>query len=311
MKKNKKAILLSLLTMLSLTGCRLKKEEVKTEEYKIVDVYISNNKDVIRSHESTMPSYYTDDNIQELIDSGYNLEGNKYIKRIYTLAPSSYTLEDGTIIETPNGRIPDGYDFNGTHLIKRDSKDTFTMVGEYAYLKVDSELYDGYKDDKSKKDNIEIYQKVLVLSTNGEYAEVLTEDNKGYILLDNLEYLPKDYIELDLSDQIVKVYNDNVLVFQANTITGKPSTPTDIGYTEILEKTYNRYLVGDDYKIWVNYFFSFNYNGEGYHDASWQKSFEKDAYIYRGSHGCCNMNLDDVEEMDKYIEVGTKNLVHN
>lgn len=193
----------------------------------------------------------------------------------------------------------------------KEKKDTdpFIDVYDYAYLKVDSPLYDEYMQISNI---IEEYQKVYVTSANSKYAKVITSENEsGYMEIDNIEYLPKDYIELDLSDQIVKVYNDGELVFSADVVTGKPSTPTNIGYTEISSKTYNRYLVGKDYKVWVDYFFVFNDCAEGYHDASWQSSFGGDRYIQHGSHGCCNMDHDDVRQMDQYIEVGTKNLVHN
>lgn len=269
MRKNRKAILLSLLTIAGIASCSIQKKEL-------------------------------DDNIEEYSVIESNSDNRDFSD--IELCDKTYTYE----VETETSA-------NETYQDKTASKETsdFLEVGKYAFLLEDSVLYTLYENEMYKITDIEKYQKVFVESSNGEYARVHTDNDMiGYISIKSLEYLPKDYIELDLSDQEVKVYNDDELVFRANVVTGKPSTPTDEGYTEILEKTYKRYLVGSDYKVWVEYFFSFNYSGEGYHDASWQPSFGGDAYLYRGSHGCCNMSISNIELMDRYIEVGTKNLVH-
>jgi len=116
--------------------------------------------------------------------------------------------------------------------------------------------------------------------------------------------------ELELREQKVKVVDDNEIVLYADVVTGKPGTETDIGYTEVLSKTYNRPLTGPGYRLDVQYFIHFNTSEEGFHDNYRRNAFGEDIYLTNGSHGCVNMNLEDVRIMDEHTHVGTKVLVH-
>jgi hypothetical protein len=71
----------------------------------------------------------------------------------------------------------------------------------------------------------------------------------------------------------------------------------------------NRYLVGNGYKSWVNYFMPFN-GGIGLHDASWRQNFGGTYYLYNGSHGCINMPYSAVKKIFENVSVGTKVIVY-
>ena len=87
---------------------------------------------------------------------------------------------------------------------------------------------------------------------------------------------------------------------------------TRLGCNPIREKVNGIYLEGgngnDHYKVWVDFWMPFD-KGIGIHDASWRNNFDKDAYI-NGSHGCVNMKYNDVKEVYENVSVGTKVLVH-
>ena len=112
------------------------------------------------------------------------------------------------------------------------------------------------------------------------------------------------------------VYSNGECVMTANVITGNPntgSTPgTNIGLQEILYKAYNTNLVGPTWDVPVDYFFCFNYDGEGFHDASWrtESEYTADTYTWNGSHGCVNMKHSDVSNLDNLISTGDKVLIH-
>ena len=111
-----------------------------------------------------------------------------------------------------------------------------------------------------------------------------------------------------LYQQILKIYQDKKQVLETPVVTGKNSTPSDIGLFEIFSKEKDRYLNGPGYSTHVNYFMPYN-GGEGLHDATWRSEFGGDIYKYSGSHGCINMPLDKAAEAYEYLSVDDKVLV--
>ena len=160
-------------------------------------------------------------------------------------------------------------------------------------------------------EKIEKYQKVLRLSTDGNYDFVQTEDMKyGYIESSKLEVLPELYVEVDLSDQTVELYKDSDIILTTLCVTGKDSTPTRIGYFPIKYKTYDTYLKGPGYNSHVYYWMPFD-GGIGLHDAAWRDEFGGDIHFNNGSHGCVNMPHDAAKTIYENVSTGTKVLVHN
>ena len=172
-------------------------------------------------------------------------------------------------------------------------------------------LYDSHKEDKNVINYISEYQTFNITHSNDLYSYITTEEGfTGYVDNSFITILPDNYIEVDLSMQKVKVVENNEIILCADVVTGKPGTETDIGYTEVLSKTYNRPLIGPGYRLDVKYFIHFNNSEEGFHDNHNRYAFGKDIYLTNGSHGCVNMALEDVKIMDEHTKVGTKVLVH-
>ena len=102
-----------------------------------------------------------------------------------------------------------------------------------------------------------------------------------------------DYIEISLAGQHVYVFMGGEMVFDTPCVTGcvanGHSTPSGIYRISYLER--DTYLVGPDWKSFVNYWMPFN-GSIGLHDASWRGSFGGSIYYYNGSHGCVNLPCD-------------------
>ena len=126
---------------------------------------------------------------------------------------------------------------------------------------------------------------------------------------------------VDISSQEVKLYCNNEVILTTPVVTGKPSTPSDKGLFEIYDISNSRYLIGPNYKSYVDIMMKYN-GGEGLHDAQYHthedgfkhgwrdiSEFGGDTYLKHGSHGCINMIHDDVMTVSDYVDIGTKVLV--
>lgn len=150
---------------------------------------------------------------------------------------------------------------------------------------------------------------------------VKTNDYIGYIDKVSIVELTGTFVVVDISDQELKLYSNNEIVLRTPVVTGKPSTPSDQGLFEIYNISGPRYLVGPNYRSYVDIMMKYN-DGEGLHDAEYHShedgfnhgwrdisEFGGDTYLTDGSHGCVNMIREDVLEVSEYVDLGTKVLV--
>lgn len=166
------------------------------------------------------------------------------------------------------------------------------------------------------------YQNVLIISEEGEYYKVNVDGVIGYILKKHVGRLTKRNVVIDLSRQILKVFNNGIEVFRAHIISGRESMQTQIGCFHIGHMEEDYPLTPDHtVEFWMQYD-----GNRGIHDADWQfpEYFEevaKNAYdnfakghgktfpFKHGSHGCDNMQLVDVMEIYGLMHVGDNVLV--
>lgn len=188
------------------------------------------------------------------------------------------------------------------------------------YLINDKEIYN---DDDLSIEN-DILPKLECCEVYEEYDNsylVKTNDYIGYINKSDVEELTGTFVVIDISDQELKLYEDNELILTSPVVTGKPSTPTNEGLFDIYNITYNRYLVGKGYKSYVDIMMKFDGN-IGLHDAEYhtddngfkhgwrnRSDFGGETYIKNGSHGCVNMPHEEVMEVSEHVDLGTKVLV--
>jgi hypothetical protein len=123
------------------------------------------------------------------------------------------------------------------------------------------------------------------------------------------------YVEVDIYNQHVYVYQDYELVYDCSCVTGTEgysSTPS--GIFDVDEKIRGRELQGYrsdgslSYSVHVDYWIRFipHY---GLHDASWRGSFGGDIYEYDGSHGCVNLPHSAAATIYDLVDYGTPVIV--
>lgn len=127
-----------------------------------------------------------------------------------------------------------------------------------------------------------------------------------------------DYIEVDLSNQMVYLYKDGGLFYDTPCVSGLADDPervTITGLFKIQEKDRNRTLKGKPdengvptYESFVSYWMGFS-GAYGLHDATWRDEFGGDIYEYAGSHGCVNLPYSAAETIYNYVEEGTRVIV--
>lgn len=115
----------------------------------------------------------------------------------------------------------------------------------------------------------------------------------------------KRWIDVDLSEQRLRAYEDGEVVRETLVSTGLPRTPTVKGQFRIWIKLRYDDMSGPDYYLedvpYVMYF----YQGYGLHGTYWHSNFGQ-----RMSHGCVNLPTSEAEWVFDFVDVGTLVNVH-
>lgn len=157
-------------------------------------------------------------------------------------------------------------------------------------------LYESIYDAINKKESATV---------DAVYSEASAEDTGEYVTYGG------NYCEVDLTNQMVYVYKDGKCIVSSPCVTGciakGHGTPT--GVYSIFSRDKDRYLRGDGYKTWVDFFVPFN-GGIGFHNASWRSTFGGNIYLYSGSHGCINMPYAAAKTLYENVTIGEKVIVY-
>lgn len=113
------------------------------------------------------------------------------------------------------------------------------------------------------------------------------------------------WIEIDLSDHVLKAWDGDTLFLRTVVSIGKPSTPTPTGTYRILSKYRYVNMSGPGYYLPNVPHTMFFYRGYAIHGAYWAKSFGLNV-----SHGCVNVNLTDAATLYAWTPMGTKVVIH-
>ena len=129
-------------------------------------------------------------------------------------------------------------------------------------------------------------------------------------------YVGERFIEIDLSNQYMKVYNNGKVSIESPIVSGAPHHPTITGGFTLYAKERNATLRGNNdngskYATPVSYWMPFS-GGYGLHDAYWQNGAygDKTAYKWRGSHGCVNLPPHIAKQVFELVEVGDAVIVY-
>ena len=113
------------------------------------------------------------------------------------------------------------------------------------------------------------------------------------------------YIEVDLTNQHLYYYENNVLVLDTDVVSGNVQTRNDTaqGTYSIISKEVNRYIIGVDFTSFVNFWMPY-YKNYGLNDSTWREEYGGDIYLTQGSHGQINLPVDKAESLFEKIEIG-------
>lgn len=164
-------------------------------------------------------------------------------------------------------------------------------------------------------DQTETIEQLIMLLHEGETvtAEPVYR-NKGYVR--DEDDIGTTYVEADISEQHLWVYNDGVIVFECDFVSGTETDPerrTPRGICQILHKGNNETLgtfASEGYKISVDYWMPFNLWGCGFHDAE-REAYGGEIYLSNGTHGCFELSDDDMQTLFDLVEVGMPCIVHD
>lgn len=121
----------------------------------------------------------------------------------------------------------------------------------------------------------------------------------------NVNDIGNSYVEADLTNQHLYLYQDGEVVLETDFVSGKISNGngTPPGIFGITYKTKNAVLKGENYATPVNYWMPF-FGNYGMHDATWRGAFGGDIYLNNGSHGCINLPRSMAEQIYEYVSTG-------
>lgn len=151
------------------------------------------------------------------------------------------------------------------------------------------------------------YELGRVYNIGDNYYLISSEAGTGYIPKRSAEKLGDVVVVVDVSSQVMTLYKEALPALHGAVVTGKPSTPSDIGLFKMYSKSRDKNLNGLESNH-VDFWMPYN-GGEGLHDAKWQKEFGGERYKKHGSHGCINMPRDLAEDLYGEVSKGTQVLV--
>ena len=228
----------------------------------------------------------------------------------------SITVIPDTTLETEE-KLPDSKE-EVMNIIDNGFIESIYYVKNDTTLTIPSFLTDSKVEEQVTLPKLECLEVYDILD---DTCLVKTNEYIGFTTLENLEELTGTFVVVDISSQEVKLYCNNEIILTTPVVTGKPKTPSDKGLFEIYDISHSRYLIGPNYKSYVDIMMKYN-GGEGLHDAEYHthedgfrhgwrdaSEFGGDTYLKHGSHGCINMLHEDVMTVSDYVDIGTKVLV--
>lgn len=190
--------------------------------------------------------------------------------------------------------------------------DRNTYYFNFGYVNKKVDVYDEFGN---REGSLSAYQKFLLSDQCVDgMTLVYFKDQTFYLKDSDIKRIGDSHIEIDISEQKVYFYLNGDLILEADVITGHPdkgtNLGTNLGITEVLRISYNVTFEGGKES---DIFILFNWDGEGFHDASWREDWEfqnKERYLSAGSNGCCNMKEEDVAIIEQNTYLGMPVLIH-
>lgn len=154
-----------------------------------------------------------------------------------------------------------------------------------------------------------IYEKIYtVKDSSGNYTSITRIVQVGA----QTDIDESTYIMISIKEQHLWYYQNGKLKLSTDIVSGKKGVwDTLTGRFRITNKVAGTYLVGADYRCWVDYWMLFDYRSQsGLHDATWLNKFGGDVYKTKGSHGCVNMPYNQAKALFNSVSLGTLVIIY-
>jgi len=122
---------------------------------------------------------------------------------------------------------------------------------------------------------------------------------------------PAKFIDIDISEQKLSLYENNDLLKSFTISSGHIYTPTPKGDFRVLEKTPLTW--SEKYQQYLPYALQF-YNSYFIHEVPYDKNGLRNGLDKLGqpvSHGCVRLNIGDAKEVYNWAEINTEIFIHN
>ena len=278
-------------------------------KYQIDEVEIENvNYAEARTTVNIREDATTDSNILGQLSEGQKLE----IVRVLTNGWVEVSYNDGLAY------------INADYIVEKNEERIISPFNKIVMFNQESNIYD--RTTKEVIESVPEYEVAFVYSEDNDMYLATVNDKLCYVNKSDTIELDDKIVIVDLSDQQAKLYDGNDILVDTPIVSGKPSTPSDIGLFDIDWKERNCNLEGPGYSSYVDYWMPFN-GGEGLHDAEYHTDYDENGNVikshgwrsygefggntheYAGSHGCTNLPNQAAKEIYNNVEVGTPVLV--
>ena len=262
------------------------------------------------------PGYTATDNYDGNLTNKVKITGKVNTKKLGTYK-LYYTVEDSSSNKITKIRVVKVVDNKSPQItLKGKSRIVIKLNGHYQ--EPGYTAYDNYEGDMTNKVYISgkvntkkagVYKITYNLSdSSGNFTSV-----ERFIQVGNQSDIDEDnYIFISIKEQKLWYYKNGKLFLSTDIVSGRKGVwDTLTGEFRITDKVAGTYLVGVDYRCWVDYWMLFDYASQsGLHDATWLSEFGGDIYETKGSHGCVNMPYNKAQKLFRNVSLGTLVLIY-
>ena len=156
----------------------------------------------------------------------------------------------------------------------------------------------------------------VLSGADAEESIDVTWTSTGYALDDETDWDTDNYVEVDISEQMVYVYKDGELAFSCICVTGLPdgerNTTTGVWYIKDKKESYTLTSVTYGYSTPTKYWVRVTWTGIGFHymnRSDWD-SWSPTLYKTAGSHGCINLTLENAKSVYDLVSIGEAVFIH-
>ena len=270
-------------------------------------------------------NFYADAKVHLTLNGidGYDITGKQISQWIIINDDGTVTLDEQAILDWGPGGLSDILDTVGKpRTYTRHDGEEITVPGGGSY----GWLINGAESSKLILEAIK--------SGKPQTVDLPTYENAAKVDPGKQDW-PDRYIDVDISEQHARMYDDNgELIWEADLVTGLPTPDreTPIGVFYITEKEtdvklFNRgtpiegegkddpnwYNPNDGWLSHVTYWMGYDGSARGFHDAAgwrYDSEYGGDTYLWDGSHGCINMSYDNAEKLFNLCQVGDAVVIH-